>query len=103
MELVRQDEADPMRGPVRRRVQAVYEAAYRAGNESPFFREFQEFQFAFRDHFGQEEALRYRLFHLIIGSGPMGSADLFDAEGEWSIAAKTEELAQKYGVALPQE
>lgn len=93
--LVEEDKADPERGPIVRLAKAVGKAAARFG--TPLYEELNTFCIAFAQHF-EKDARRYRLYHVIIGSGPRGTADLFDAEGEWSIAAKMRELAQKYNI-----
>lgn len=101
LELQRQDKEDPKRGPIVRQVRAVHEEAYRHyEKKGTIFDDFDSFEKSFAGHFGQKEAWRYRLYHLITGSTPPGTADLFDAEGEWSIAAKMRELAEKYHVDI---
>lgn len=99
-ELVRQDGEDPERGPLVRLVCSVMKAA-RYG--TPLYKEIETFYTAFSSHFKNEkEAKRYRLYHIVIGSTPSGMADLFDTEGEWSIAAKMRELAEKYHIGISQ-
>ena len=97
LELQRQDAEDPERGPIVRQVRAVFAAAYKSYKDknSPY-KDLSLFQNSFVDHFGAAEAHRYRLYHLIIGSTPPGNTDLFDAEGEWSIAEAMQKLAEKY-------
>lgn len=98
-ELQKQDNEDPEHGPVVRQVRALVSAAYKNHRDinSPYS-ELSSFQSAFAEHFGRTEAQRYRLYHVIIGSTPPGNADLFDAEGEWSIAQAMQGLAEKYRV-----
>lgn len=99
-ELQKQDHEDPERGPIVQQVRAVQNAAYKNfGNEkSTLYPEFKAFQDSFLEHFGSNEARRYRLYHVIISSTPSGNTDLFDAEGEWSIGAAMQKLAETYGV-----
>lgn len=99
LELQKKDTEDPDRGPIVRRVRALILAAYKnhKDSDSPYH-ELSSFQHAFIEHFGRNEAQRYRLYHVIIGSTPPGNADLFDAEGEWSIADAMQNLAEKYRV-----
>ena len=95
------DRADRERGPVVQLVRVVYRAAYKNSlTKGPLFNEFHLFQKSFIEHFGGTEAQRYRLYHIIVGSGPFGDANLFDAEGEWSIATKMRELAKKYNIDI---
>lgn len=99
-ELQRQDKEDPVRGPIVRSVrQFVLEASKRSMEENSPYTELASFRNAFMEHFGNDTARRYRLFHVIIGSTPPATSDLFDAEGEWSIATKMDELAQKYQIS----
>lgn len=98
-ELQKQDNEDPERGPIVRQVRALVSAAYRNHrDENSPYNELSSFQRSFAEHFGRTEAQRYRLYHVIIGSTPPGNADLFDAEGEWSIAQVMQGLAEKYRV-----
>lgn len=99
-ELQKQDSEDPERGPIVRQTRALVSAAYKNyGNEkSTLYPELNAFQKSFAEHFGRAEAQRYRLYHVIIGSTPSGNSDLFDAEGEWSIAAAMQKLAENYDV-----
>ncbi|MDE1919777.1 MAG: hypothetical protein KGH56_03780 [Patescibacteria group bacterium] len=96
-ELQRQDNEDPVRGSIVRHARAVMHAAY-TNHEDPLFEDLSLFQRKFIEHFGSKEAGRYRLFHYIIGSSPSGEHDLFDAEGEWSIAGAMRKLAEKYHI-----
>ncbi len=102
-ELQKQDNEDPERGPIVQQVRAVQNAAYKnfGNEESTLYPEFQEFQKSFGEHFGRAEAQRYRLYHVIISSTPPGNADLFDAKGEWSIAAAMQKLAEKHHIEYP--
>ena len=98
-ELQRQDNDDSKRGPIVRQVRALVRAAYKNHtDENSPYNELSSFQSAFAEHFGKTEAQRYRLYHVIIGSTPPGNADLFDAEGEWSIAEAMQNLAEKYRI-----
>ena len=99
-ELQKQDNEDPERGPIVQQVRAVQNAAYKNfGNEkSTLYPEFKAFQDSFLEHFGSNEARRYRLYHVIIGSTPSGNEDLFDAEGEWSIAEAMQRLAKEHHI-----
>lgn len=99
-ELQKQDNEDPERGPVVRQVRAVRDAAYKnyRDEKSTLYPELSAFQKSFAEHFGKPEAQRYRLYHIIIGSTPSGNSDLFDAEGEWSIAAAMQKLAEKHHI-----
>jgi len=97
-ELQRQDREDPVRGPIVRMVRmVVLEASKTVMEKDSAYAELSAFWNAFLEHFGSDEARRYRLFHIIIGSTPPSTADLFDAEGEWSIALKMQEFTEKYG------
>ncbi len=97
--LVEKDKADPERGPIVRLVRAVYKAAYKdLLTHGPLFGEFDLFRKSFVEHFGLTEATRHRLYHIIIGSGPLEKSDLFDAEGEWSVAENMRKLALKYHI-----
>ena len=97
-ELQRQDREDPERGPVVRQVRALLRAALAS---KALRAEIEMFYTDFIGHFGDTEARKHRLLHLLIGSSPLGTANIFDAEGEWSIAAKTRSLARDYDIALP--
>lgn len=98
-ELQRQDREDPERGPIVRAVRvATIEASKRVAEKDSPYNELEVFRNAFMEHFGSQEARRYRLFHIIIGSTPPSTSDLFDADGEWSIATKMQELSEKYGM-----
>jgi len=100
-ELQKQDSEDPERGPIVRQVRALVSAAYKnyKDSNSPYS-ELSSFQNAFVEHFGRAEAQRYRLYHVIIGSTPPGNADLFDAEGDWSIAGAMQNLVEKYHIGI---
>ena len=98
-ELQKQDNEDFERGPIVRHAHAVMHTAYK-NRGSPLFKDFNFFQKNFIEHFGSKEANRYRLFHYIIGSSPSGENDLFDAEGEWSVAAAMRKLAEKYHIDM---
>lgn len=99
--LMEEDKADLERGPIVRLVHAVFHAAYeKYGDKDSPFGDLSLFQKSFVTHFGDTEALQYRLYHLIIGSSPPGNTNLFDAEGEWSIAEKMRELAKKYHIDI---
>lgn len=89
--LVEEDKADAERGPIMRLVATVYRAAKYG---TPLYKELDAFRIALAQHLG-EDLRRYRLYHAITGSGPRGTSDLFDVEGEWSIATKMRELAAK--------
>ena len=105
LELQRQDNEDPERGSVVRRVRAVVSAAYKNHRDSNSpYAELTSFQNSFAEHFGRDEALRYRLYHLIISGSPPQEADLFDfvdakdAKEKWSIALAMQNLAEKYHI-----
>lgn len=107
--LVEGDKTDPERGPIVRLVRKTSLAAGKdyaekisknPSERSQFFDDFQAFVQSFLGHFGPTEARRYRLYHIIIGSSPLGDANLFDAEGEWSVATKMSELAKKYNIDI---
>ncbi len=100
-ELVEQDKADPERGPIVWQVRAILEKA-RADYQGNigFFNDLESFRESFNDHFTVAGARRYRLYHLMSGSLPRGSADLFDAEGELSIAEKIKSLAEKHDIRV---
>lgn len=101
LELQKQDDEDAERGPIVRQVRAVVTEAYKNHrDENSAYDELRSFQDSFAEHFGRIEAQRYRLYHVIIGSTPSGSADLFDAEGEWSIVSEMRKLAEKYNIPL---
>lgn len=96
-ELQRQDEADPIRGAVMRLAFEVVKAAF--GKGGPLLAEYQELMDAFSGRFADpKEALRYRLYHFLIGSSPEADSDLFDAEGEDSLGAGIQKLAEKYHI-----
>ncbi len=99
LELQRKDNEDPERGPIVQQVRAVMSAANKNYSENPLYNELLSFQKSFLEHFGKSEAQSYRLFHASLGSTPPGNADLFDAEGEWSIAQAMQNLAEKYRVS----
>lgn len=100
-ELQKKELEDPERGPTVRQVRAVLSAANKNYNEDgSFYNELSTFQASFIEHFSRTEAKRYRLFHYLIGSTPPIEADLFDGEGEWSIAGKTHDLAEKYHIHI---
>ncbi|MDO8741954.1 MAG: hypothetical protein Q7J45_00245 [bacterium] len=98
-ELLRQDAEDSERGPIGQAVRfAVIEAGKRnVGKDSPY-EGLVAFRAAFMEHFGNQGARRYRLFHVLVGSTPPPTSDLFDAEGEWSIAKAMQNLVQKYSL-----
>lgn len=98
-ELLKQDAEDPERGPIGQAVRfAVIEAGKRTvGKDSPY-EGLVAFRAAFVKHFGNQGARRYRLFHVLIGSTPPPTSDLFDAEGEWSIAEAMQHLVEKYRI-----
>ena len=99
LELQKKDLEDSERGPIVRRVRALILAAYEGHKDSNSpYQELSSFQHAFIEHFGRIEAQRYRLYHVMISSTPPGNADLFDAEGEWSIAEAMRNLAEKYHI-----
>ena len=99
-ELQKQDSEDPERGPVVREMHAIVEAIYKNHRDNiPPYEDLSSFQHAFLEHFGRAEAQRYRLYHLIIGSSPPGDSDLFDADGEWSIAEAMRKLVEKYHIS----
>lgn len=80
-EVLGRDEKDPERGPVIRMVRSV------AGASGDCHEEVVSFHKKFTAHFGDVSG-RYRLLHIMDGSTPLIGSDLFDAEGEWSIAEK---------------
>ena len=95
IELKRQDEADPVRGPIVLLARRVFREAVLGGNKK-FVEEFETFRNSFSNQFANpEEARRYRLYHYLIGSTPPGTADLFDSEGEGSLAEGVRKLAEK--------
>lgn len=98
-ELIRQDNVGPDRGPTTRFVRMVMSKINKMGVEkdSPY-EELQSFRNAFMEHFGENDARRYRLFHVITSSTPPATSDLYDAEDEWSIVAKFQKLSEKYGI-----
>lgn len=98
LELQRKDNEDPERGPIVQQVRAVMSAASKNHSENPLYNEVSLFQKSFLKHFGETEARRYHLLHASLGSTSPGNADLFDAEGEWSIGAAMQKLAETYGV-----
>lgn len=98
MVLQRQDEADPIRGPVVNLARRVKEVAS-ADIDTPLWQEFYALQTSFRDQFRDPaEALRYRLYHYILGSSVEASNDLFDIEGPKSVAESIRSLAKKYNI-----
>ena len=102
--LVEEDKADPERGPIVRLVRAVYRAAYKdLLTHGPLFKDFDLFRQSFIKHFDTTEAQRYRLYHIIIGSGPAPDTDFDfvdppDAKEKWSIAENMKKLAEKYHI-----
>lgn len=99
--LVEEDNADSERGPIARKVRTVRNAAFKNFiDKGPLSEDFIFFQKLFLEHLGFTEAYRYRLFHIIIGSSPPWNADLFDAEGKWSIAEAMRKLAEKYHIDI---
>ncbi len=100
LELRKLDDEDPERGSIVQQVRAIERALWKySGNENSIpYSEFEAFKRSFLEHFGKTEARRYRLFHVILGSTPPGNADLFDAEGEWSIAEAMQNLTEKYHI-----
>ena len=99
VELTRADLADPVRGSVWNKVQAIRTALAEEGNATAQD-EITDIGKAFAEHFGEATAKKYRLYHAISGSSPYEGVDLFDAEGEWSIETAMNVIAQKYKVAL---
>ncbi|MBI2409531.1 hypothetical protein HYV30_00630 [Candidatus Kaiserbacteria bacterium] len=98
LELQRQDKEDPERAPIVRIAHKVAMEVYR-GNEA-LLRDIESFRRDFLEHFGKSEGQKYRLYHALSGSTPLGSAIYFDAEGEWSIEAKARELAERYHIDI---
>lgn len=92
------DERDPIHGPAIARIHEILETGVVGPDADAFIDDLAAFQQEFLKHFGDHEARRYRLFHTIIGSTPPRSADLFDAEGEWSVARRMAELARQHGI-----
>ncbi|MCX6788150.1 MAG: hypothetical protein NT108_03250 [Candidatus Kaiserbacteria bacterium] len=98
-ELQRQDAEDSERGPIVRRMRAIVEKARENYEDNVgFLNDLASFRESWNDHFTVAGARRYRLYHLMTGSSPLGSAIFFDAEGEWSIAKKVQELAEKHTI-----
>ena len=91
-ELQRQDESDPVRGPIVRLSRKVFNEAM-LGKKQGLLGEFE----TFRDSLSPE-ARKYRLYHYIVGGSPGGNVNLFDMEGEHSIAREMGRLAQKYHI-----
>ena len=102
IEMKRQDDADPVRGPTARLARKVFEGYMEAelsGNNEGLVKEFETLRDSFSKQFTDpEEARRYRLYHYIIGSTPSGTSDLFDSEGEGSITEGINALAKKYHI-----
>lgn len=90
-EVLGRDEKDSERGPIIRMVRSV------AAAPGDCHEEVVSFHKNFTTHFGDASG-RYRLVHIMKGSTPPIGSDLFDAEGEWSIAAKLQQLSEKYRV-----
>ncbi len=98
-ELQRQDETDPVRGPIVRLSRKVFKEAMLNGNTA-LREEFATFcDSTFPQSFeNPSEARNYRLYHYIIGGSPTGNHSDFDMEGENSIAKEMERLAEKYNI-----
>jgi len=98
MVLQRQDEADPVRGPIMSLARKVLRAAYE-DLEHPLSEEFEVLQTSFSKQFADpKEAQRYRLYHYIIGSSVEPKNDLFDTEGPQSLTEGIRKLAQRYNI-----
>jgi len=96
--LQRQDEEDPVRGPIVNLSRKVLRAAYE-DLEHPFLEEFEALQASFPKQFADpKEAWRYRLYHYIIGSSVEPKNDLFDTEGPQSLTEGIRKLAQRYNI-----
>lgn len=105
MKVWKEDMADPVRGPIVKMVREVNHAAAERDFNDPLFLEWGELQQSFPRQFGDstwtpqmrsDEAKRYRLYHFAIGSTPEG--DLFDTEGDNSLANGFRKIAERYGI-----
>jgi len=94
------DMANPERGRTIKMVKAVvHEAASKNDFDDPLYVDFYALQQSFRGQFATtDEALRYRLYHVAIGSSPEG--DLFDTEGENSLENGFRKLAETYNIKI---
>ena len=110
----RQDETDPVRGRVMKLQRSVAAAATDSfarsidnPSEGALYEEYLALQHSYPEQFGDSTwtseqcrvaAKRHRLYNYFIGSSPSDKTDLFDGEGEQSLAKKLRELAQKYNI-----
>lgn len=104
-QLLADDLADPVRAQQWRHAQRMHEADLKSESEEnpELHDELHAFLSAFAVYMSEAVAGgagRYRLYHALVGSTPPGVAESFDAEGEWSLASKVTELAEKYHLSL---
>lgn len=100
--LLKEDEVHPVRGVALRLTRKVVSAAY-TQLDGPLYKDLQTVQDAFINQFeNRKDAYRYRLYHVLIGGSPPGSADLFDGEteGQISIEEGLRRLAEKHHIDI---